>query len=102
MIFRRRFGDIVARQLDIFLEENGDLIADCEEAANAYDHAPRDEAEERYGDYMDLVETATEVLAGLRDNYAATLDDVADEYLETFNRAVLKRFPRFALEIEDL
>ncbi len=103
MIFRRRFGDIVARQLEIFEEENGELIADCEAAEEAYDRAPRDEAEERYGNYMDFVESGTEVLAELRDNYAGTLDDdLADEYRETFNRAVLKRFPRFALEIEDL
>jgi hypothetical protein len=38
----------------------------------------------------------------LRDHFAATLDEDADEeYEETFNRAVLKRFRRFALEIED-
>lgn len=103
MIFRRRFGDIVARQLDIFEEENAELITDCRKAEEAYNRAPKDEAEERYGDYMDLVETATEVLAELRDHYARPLEeDVADEYQETFNRAVLKRFPRFALEIEDL
>ena len=103
MIFRRRFGDVVARQLDIFEEEYAGLIRECEEAEEAYDKAPRDEAEERYGDYMDLVETGTEALAELRDNYARALEeDVAEEYQETFNRAVLKRFPRFALEIEDL
>jgi hypothetical protein len=103
VIFRRRFGDIVTRQLDLFERECADLIRACHEAEAAYDRAPRDEAEERYGDYLDLVETGTEVLAELRDNYAATLeDDVAEEYEETFNRGVLKRFPRFALEIEDL
>ena len=103
MIFRRRFGDIVSRQLALFEREYADLIRACQEAEAAYDRAPRDEAEERYGDYMDLVETGTEVLAELRDNYAQTLeDDVAEEYEETFNRGVLKRFPRFALEIEDL
>jgi hypothetical protein len=41
------------------------------------------------------------VLADLRDNFASTLDDDADEYDRAFNRAVLKRFRRFALEIED-
>ena len=51
---------------------------------------------------MDLVETATEVLAELRDHYARSLaEDTAEEYEEAFNRAVLRRFPRFALEIED-
>jgi hypothetical protein len=103
VILRRRFADIVSRQLDMFAEEYGELIADCEEAEEAYDRAPRDEAEERYGDYMDFVETATEALAELRDHYARPLEEeVADEYRGTFNRAVFKRFPRFALEIEDL
>ena len=62
----------------------------------------RDEAEERYGDYVDLVETGTEILADLRDNFATTLEeDAADEYEQAFNQAVLRRFRRFALEIED-
>ena len=103
MIFRRRFADVVARQLDLFASDQAGLIDDCEAAERAYDRAPREEAEERYGDYMDLVETGTELLAELRDNYAAPLDeDAAEEYAAAFNRAVLKRFPRFALEIEDV
>jgi hypothetical protein len=103
LILRRRFEDVVDRQLLIFEEENGELISDCEAAEKTYDRAPREEAEERYGDYSDLVETGTEILAELRDSYAATLDeDAAEEYGGTFNRMVLKRLPRFALEIEDL
>jgi hypothetical protein len=99
---RGRFVELVERQLELFAAENAGLVRDCEAALEAYDAAPRDEAEERYGDYVDLVETGTELLADLRDNFAATLDEDADEeYEETFNRAVLKRFRRFALEIED-
>jgi len=65
-------------------------------------NAPRDEAEEKYGDYVDVVETGTELLADLRDHFAATLDEQTSEaYEEEFNRAVLKRLPRFALEIEN-
>jgi hypothetical protein len=103
VILRRRFEEVVQRQLRIFAEENGELILECEAAERAYDRAPRDEAEERYGDYLDLVETGTEILAELRDNYALSLDeDATEEYRETFNRAVLTRLPRFALEIEEL
>jgi len=52
---------------------------------------------------VDLVETATEELAALRDNFASTMTDAAaDRYEDEFNQAVLKRLPRFALEIEDL
>ena len=101
-MFRRRFADVVSRQLDLFQREHAGLIADCEAAERAYDRADRSEAEERYGDYVDLVETATELLADLRDGYASTLEeDAAEEYKAAFNRAVLKHLPRFALEIED-
>jgi hypothetical protein len=99
---RARFADLISRQLDLFEREHGGLIDDCLAAEQSYNRAERDEAEERYGDYVDLVETGTELLADLRDNFAATLDeDAADEYAAAFNRAVLKRFRRFALEIED-
>ena len=97
-----RFPDLIGRQLDLFEREEAALIADCEEAERAYDLADRTEAEERYGEYLDLVETGTELLAGLRDNFASTMDDeAAEEYEEEFNGVVLKRLPRFALEIED-
>jgi hypothetical protein len=99
---RARFADLIDRQLDLFERENRGLIEDCVAAERSYTRADRDEAEERYGDYVDLVETGTEVLADLRDNFASTLDDdVAEDYIAAFNRAVLKRFRRFALEIED-
>lgn len=99
---RARFAEVIDRQLDLFAREQRELIDDCLAAERAYDRAEREEAEERYGDYVDLVETGTELLADLRDNFASTLEgDAAEEYEEAFNRAVLKRFRRFALEIED-
>jgi hypothetical protein len=102
MRFRRRFADVISRQLDLFEREQRGLIEDCLAAERAYNRAERDEAEERYGDYVDLVETGTEVLADIRDHFASTLDeDAAEEYELTFNRAVVKRLPRFALEIEN-
>jgi hypothetical protein len=103
MILRRkRFGDLITRQLDLFEREQRALIAECEAAERAYDGAGREEAEERYGDYVDVVETGTEILAEVRDHFARTLDDeAAAEYEAAFNRAVSKRLPRFALEIEN-
>jgi hypothetical protein len=99
---RARFADVIERQLDLFEREHRGLIDDCVAAERAYNRADRDEAEERYGDYVDLVETGTELLADLRDNFALTLDaDAAEEYEAAFNHAVLKRLRRFALEIED-
>ena len=102
MFRRRRFADVISRQLDLFERERADVINECEELERAYNAAPRDEAEERYGDYVDAVETGTELLADLRDHFAMTLDDEASaEYGDAFNRAVAKRLPRFALEIEN-
>jgi hypothetical protein len=102
VIPRRRFADVVRTQLGFFRDEEAELIRDCERAEEAYNRAERDEAEERYSDYVDLVETGTEILAGLRDSYAATLEsDAAARYLAEFNRAVARRLPRFALGLED-
>jgi hypothetical protein len=99
---RRRFADVIARQLDLFVRDNLELLEACDAAERAYDEAERDEAEERFGDYQDLVETGTEMLAALRDNFASTLEEeTGEEYEAAFNRAVAKRLPRFALEIED-
>jgi hypothetical protein len=102
VIFRRsRFADVIARQLDVFGEdESAGLFVELREAKAVYDRAERDEAEERYGDYMDVVETATEALADMRWQYASTLDDPG-EYEDAFNRAVRKRWPVLGLEIEN-
>ena len=98
---RGRFVDVVERQIELFTTERAGLMNDAEEAFRAYDSAGRDEAEERYGDYLDLVETGQDALIELRDNYAATLDeDDAEEYRAVFNRRVRKRLPRFGLELD--
>jgi hypothetical protein len=101
-LFRRsRFRELIERQLDLFEREQAELLAEVEEADRAQRAAPRDEAEERFGDYADLVETGTEILADLRDHFASTLDEEAHAAYEAeFNRAVVKRLPRFAAEID--
>lgn len=101
MMFRRaRFASVIDAQLDIFQRDHRDVIDEANERLDAYNRAPRDEAEELYGDYVDAVETGTEILADLRDHYAAKIDD-ADRYVDEFNRAVQRRLPAFALEIEN-
>jgi hypothetical protein len=98
---RRPFVDLVERQLDLFTAENAGLMADVEAALAAYDRAPREEAEERYGDFLDLVETGTDGLVELRENYASSLDgDAAEEYRRVFNDAVRNSLPRFGLEVD--
>jgi len=104
VIFRRqRFADVVARQLEVFAEDEArGLLEEVRDAKVVYDRADRDEAEERYGDYMDVVEAATEALADMRWRYAATLDEeAAEEYEEAFNRAVRKRWPVLGMEIDN-
>jgi hypothetical protein len=99
--FRRgQYGKLVDAQLDLFLSEHRDVIDEATDRLDAYERADRDEAEELYGDYLDAVETGTEILADMRDHYARTLDD-ADAYISEFNRAVERRLPPFALEIEN-
>jgi hypothetical protein len=97
----QRFVDLVERQLDLFVGEHAGLLADVEAALTAYDRAPRGKAEERYGDFLDLVETGTDELIEIRENYAATLDvDAALEYEAVFNELTRKRLPRFGLELD--
>ena len=102
MPFRRgRFVDLVERQLDLFARDHAGLIGDADAALRAYDAAEREEAEQRYGDYLDLVETGQDELVEIRETYAATLDgDTAEEYRAIFNAQVRKRLPRFGLELE--
>ena len=95
MIFRRqRFGDLVRRQLDVFEEDEAELLREAETAVRAYDAAEREDAEEAYGDYQLVLESVVESLEEFRDTYAMTLDDDSrDAYEQTFSRAARKRFP---------
>ena len=93
-----RFGDLIDRQLAFFREDNADLIQACDKAERAYDRAGRDEAEERYAEYLELVEEGVDELSDIRDTYGATLDQEArDAYEEEFDREVRRRLPRFGL-----
>jgi hypothetical protein len=103
VIFRRsRFRDVIDRQLDLFAIDHPDVLGEIRERLEAYNRADRDEAEERYGDYVDAVETGTELLADIRDHYARRVEEGPDEeYEREFSRAVAKRFPELALELEN-
>jgi hypothetical protein len=96
-----RFEDLVERQLDLFFQENGELFDEAQEALDAYNTAPKDEAEERYGDYQLVVEAGEDALLDLREAYAATLpEETDDEYRETFNDLARRRIPTFALDLD--
>jgi hypothetical protein len=91
----------VERQLSFFEEDQAGLLADCDAALGSYDAAAGDQAEESYGDFVDLIDTARDELEELRDGYAGTLDQAtAVEYREFFNRIARRRFPRIAAELD--
>ena len=101
MIFgRKRFAEVIARQLGFFLEDDADLLQDVGDALEAYNRADKDEAEELYGDYQLMIEAATDRLAELRDTYARTLDD-DEQYVQEFNAEVVRRWPALSLTIEE-
>ncbi len=101
MIFRRRaLDDLVRRQLDAFAEDEGELIEEAREAERAYDAAEREDAEDAYSDFQLVLQAGAERLAQIRDAYATTLDEEAeDAYAEAFARAARKRFPKLTGEL---
>ncbi|HEX5245666.1 MAG TPA: hypothetical protein VFW41_00910 [Gaiellaceae bacterium] len=94
MIFRRRFSEVVNRQLDVFaVDEAEGLLAEVDEMKGKYDRAERRAAEEAYGDYMDVVDAVKDALADMRDRFAQTLEDASvEEYESTFERSAKKRW----------
>jgi hypothetical protein len=101
-LFRRRFSDVVARQLDLFEGEHAEALDAVRRARRRHVGSDAEDAEETFGDYADQVEWAAEDLAALRDTYAGTLDDAAaDAYRSAFARAVRRRFPALAGAVED-
>ena len=100
MLRRSPFAKLIDAQIDLYVREHRHVLTEARERFDAYNRADRSEAEELYGDYVDAVETGTEILADMRDHYAQSLED-ADRYLRDFNRAVAKRLPEYALEIEN-
>jgi uncharacterized protein YukE len=98
MFRRRRFADLIERQLDLFEEDHADEIAETVTRLKTYNAAAREDAEEAYGDYADSVDWVRESLEELRDTYQRTLDgEAGDAYEAEFDRAVAKRWPKFAL-----
>ena len=102
MIFgRRRFGDVIDRQLALFRDAEGDLLEELRDALAAYDAADRDDAEELYGDYLLVVDACAERLAEMRDRFARTLAEGDDDrYEDEFNRAVAKAWPHVGTVID--
>jgi hypothetical protein len=97
---RSPLARVIESQLDLFERDHRDVIEEADARLRAYNDADRDVAEELYGDYLDAVETGTEILADMRDHYAGSIVD-PERYLRDFDRAVRRRLKPFALEIEN-
>jgi hypothetical protein len=93
---RRRFHDLVARQLDLF-EAETDLLAEAAETDSAWSTASADESEELYGDHQLVVDAIGAALHEIREAYAASLDEhTAEAYRDTFDALARKRYGRLA------
>jgi hypothetical protein len=91
---RRRFGDLIDRQLELFANENRDALERVAEARRRELGAGREDATEAFGDYLDEVGWAAEELRALRDGFARTLEEpAARDYHRAYDKAVRRRFP---------
>jgi hypothetical protein len=92
---RNRFGDLVGRQLDLFAEDEAELLREAEKLERAYDEADREDAEEAYGDLQLVFEAIVDRLEDVRDTYTRTLeDDARADYERAFDKAARRRYPR--------
>ncbi|MCL4289301.1 MAG: hypothetical protein KJ051_03415 [Thermoleophilia bacterium] len=95
------FAEVVDRQLALFGREASGLLGETEAALRAYDGAAAGEAEERYGEYVDLLDFARDELEAIRDAYARTLaPEAVERYRAVFAERARRRFPAIAAELE--
>ena len=100
---RRRFDDLVDRQLDLFADDEAELLAEAAEAESAWDSSSAESAEEAYGDYQLVVDAIADRLLDIRESYAHSLDeDAGGEYRNAFTRAASRRYRRYATLLADL
>ena len=100
---KRRFDELVDRQLDLFATDDAELLAEAAEAESAWNSSAAERAEEAYGDYQLVVDAIADRLLDIRESYAHSLDDdAADEYRDTVTRAASRRYRRYATLLADL
>ena len=93
LLRRRRFDDLIARQLNLFAEAHIDLLKEIDEHRERWRTATRDGAEEAFGDEQDRIDWAAEELAELFVQFSTTLDDATEaDYRRAFSRSVRRRF----------
>jgi hypothetical protein len=100
-LFRRRFSDLVDRQLDLYARDHGEEIREIVAALDEHRTSTSDDAQETFGDYQDRIDWAAQDLIALRDTYAGTLDEeTAAAYVKAFARGVRRRFPALANAVQ--
>lgn len=100
---RRRFDDLVQRQLELFAVDDADLLSEAAEAESAWNDSQAERAEEAYGDYQLVVDALADRLLDIRESFAHSLDDAAaDEYRAAFTRAASRRYRRYTTLLADL
>lgn len=103
MFRRRRFGDLIDMQLQVFAQDHAERLEALRATLAEYRAADREEAEERYGDYADQIDWAAEELAELRDAYAATMEPgLVEQYEREFAKAVRRAYPAVADALDEL
>ena len=82
---RRRFHDLVERQLDLF-ESETELLTEAAETDAAWTTAAAEDSEELYGDHQLVVDAIGDALLDIR---------------EAFDAAARKRFGRYAAALRE-
>ncbi len=104
-LFRRRFSDLVARQLEMYAAEHQVRLGVLASELAAHRAGDDEDLLETYGDLQDTVDVAASELLTLRDTYARSLDPATvPAYEKAFLRGVRRRFPMLtrAIETEDV
>jgi hypothetical protein len=100
---RSRFRDLVERQLDLFAQDDAELLEEAAQSESAWNGAGAEDAEDAYGDYQLVVDAIADRLLDIRESYARTLDEeAAAEYSAEFTRAATRRYRRYTTLLADL
>lgn len=85
---RRRFRDVVARQLAIFAGDHGDLVARARGSLQAYALEPdADAAQERYTEHDDLADEVESLLDDMYRGFSSALGEAVEgDYRAEFIR----------------
>lgn len=104
---KRRFREVVGRQLAIFAEDHAELVDDARAALRRYGRTSNAQAaQEQYGEHDELAEQVEELLDDMYRNFAWSLDDGAvGPYRREFARQAKAQYgdllPRLTFDAPD-